>query len=158
LETSVIGASLVDYARMQLLSFLYKVLHFCMSDIRAICFRYFVLLRPRGTIILVVPAHRSLAMSQSFVVLGCRAWNALPHGRHEDFATRGLHLFPLGGGWSVALMLRTVLFICFYARVLLRLCALSLQKSKKENCNVAELTTVSKTFVGLKNISKVPKH
>jgi hypothetical protein len=28
----------------------------------------------------VVPAHRSPAMSQSFVAFGCRAWNALPHG------------------------------------------------------------------------------
>jgi hypothetical protein len=25
-------------------------------------------------------SSRSLAMSQSFVVLGCQAWNALPHG------------------------------------------------------------------------------
>jgi hypothetical protein len=28
----------------------------------------------------MVPAHRSLAMSHSLVVLGCRAWKALPHG------------------------------------------------------------------------------
>jgi hypothetical protein len=27
---------------------------------------------------LVVPAHRSLAMRQSFVLLGCRAWNKVP--------------------------------------------------------------------------------
>jgi hypothetical protein len=41
-ETSVMGASLVDYARMQVFLFLC-----CMSGIRAICFPYFVLLRLR---------------------------------------------------------------------------------------------------------------
>jgi transposase len=39
LKASVVA----DYARTQLLSFLYR----CMPDIRDICFRYFVLLRPR---------------------------------------------------------------------------------------------------------------
>jgi hypothetical protein len=39
-------------------------------------FRFVLSVRTRN---LVVPAHRSLARSQSFVVLGCRAWNALPH-------------------------------------------------------------------------------
>jgi hypothetical protein len=28
---------------------------------------------------LTVPSHRTVAMSQSFVVLGCRTWNFLPH-------------------------------------------------------------------------------
>jgi hypothetical protein len=28
---------------------------------------------------LTVPPHRALAMSLSFVVLGCRAWSSLPH-------------------------------------------------------------------------------
>jgi hypothetical protein len=62
LATSVMGTLLADYAKTQLLSFLYKVLH-----VRHICFR------------LVVSAHRSLAMSQFYVVLDCRAWNVLPH-------------------------------------------------------------------------------
>jgi hypothetical protein len=41
LETCVMGASLDDYSRIQLLSFLY------MSGNHAICLRYFALLRPR---------------------------------------------------------------------------------------------------------------
>jgi hypothetical protein len=41
LETSNMGALLAENARIQLSSFL------CMSFIRVICFRYFVLLRPR---------------------------------------------------------------------------------------------------------------
>jgi hypothetical protein len=53
----------------------------CMSGIRAIHFRFSIL---------VVPVHRFLAMSQSFVVLGCRTWNALPH---EDFAYTGFICF-----------------------------------------------------------------
>jgi hypothetical protein len=57
LETSVMRASRADNARIQVLSFLYKVLH-----VRQPCYLF------------------SLAMSQSFVVLGCRAWNELPHG------------------------------------------------------------------------------
>jgi hypothetical protein len=78
LETSVsvMGASLEDYARIQLLSFLYKVLHVRHPCYLFSLFRFASSARTRN---LVVPAHRSLAMSQSFVVLGCRAWNALPH-------------------------------------------------------------------------------
>jgi hypothetical protein len=56
LETSVMGASLADYSRIQLLSL----------------FRFALSVRTRN---LVVPVHRSLAMSQCLVVLGCRAWN-----------------------------------------------------------------------------------
>jgi hypothetical protein len=76
LETSVMGASFADYARIQLLSFLYKVLHVWHPCYLFSLFRFASSARTRN---LVVPAHRSLAMSESFVVLGCRAWNALPH-------------------------------------------------------------------------------
>jgi hypothetical protein len=55
--------------------------NFCRFFVRHPChlfslFRFVLSTRTRN---MVVPAHRSLAMSQSFVVLGCRAWNALPH-------------------------------------------------------------------------------
>jgi hypothetical protein len=73
------GASLADdYAnRMRLLSFLYKVLHVRYPCYLFSLFRFALSARTRN---LTVPAHSSLVMSQSFVVLGCRAWNALPHG------------------------------------------------------------------------------
>jgi hypothetical protein len=63
---------------------------------------------------LVVPAHRSLAMGQSFVTLGCRAWNALPHC---------MKILPTRASF-VSAVRRMVcgvdaeLFICFDARVL----------------------------------------
>jgi hypothetical protein len=69
------GASLADYARIQLLLFLYKVLHVWHSCHLFSLFRFASSSRTRN---LVVPVHRSLAMSQIFVVLSCRAWNA--HG------------------------------------------------------------------------------
>jgi hypothetical protein len=79
----------------------------------------------------VVPAHRSLAMSRSFVVLGCRAWNTLPNG---------IKILPTRASFVsvVRIMVLGVdasnwVFICFYAHVLflwhqprcwmLRLCA-----------------------------------
>jgi hypothetical protein len=66
----------LDHFRIQLLSFLYKVLH-----VRQPCYLFslFPFASSARTKKLVVPAHCSLVMSQSFVVLGCRAWNALPH-------------------------------------------------------------------------------
>jgi hypothetical protein len=54
---------------MQLLPFLCRVACLTYS-----LFRFASSARTRN---LVVPAHRSLAMSQSFVVLSCRAWSAL---------------------------------------------------------------------------------
>jgi hypothetical protein len=63
---------------------------------------------------LVVPAHRSLAISQSFVTLGCRAWNALDHC---------MKILPTRASF-VSAVRRMVcgvdaeLFICFDARVL----------------------------------------
>jgi hypothetical protein len=74
--------SLADYARIQLLLFVYKVLH-----IRHPCYLFslFRFASSARTRILVVPAHRYLAMSQSFVVLGCRA----------RFCLRRLYLFLL---------------------------------------------------------------
>jgi hypothetical protein len=89
LETSVMGAWLADYARIELLSFLYKVFH---VGHPYYLFRYFFLLGLRD---FAVPAHRCLAMSQSFVVLGL--------GLSE---------------WSVTLILLIELIICFFARVL----------------------------------------
>jgi hypothetical protein len=37
------------------------------------------------------PAHRSLVMSQSFVVLVCRAWNALPTLREKSYWYNNFH-------------------------------------------------------------------
>jgi hypothetical protein len=74
LETSVMGASLADYARIQLLSFLYKVLHVRHPCYLFPLFRFDLSARTRN---LVVPAHRSLAMSQSFVVLDGRGMRCL---------------------------------------------------------------------------------
>jgi hypothetical protein len=65
-ETSVMGATRANYASIQLLLFIYKVLH-----VRHPCYLFSQLLfawsaRTRNLVV-----HRSLAMSQSFVVLGC---------------------------------------------------------------------------------------
>jgi hypothetical protein len=76
LATSVLGASLAGYARIQLLLFLYKVMHVRHPCFLFLLFRFDSSARTRN---LVVPAHRSLAMSQSFVVLGCKEWNVMPH-------------------------------------------------------------------------------
>jgi hypothetical protein len=61
LETSVMGASLANYARIQLLSFLYKVLH-----VQHPCYLFslFRFTSSARTMNLLVTAHRSLAMSQ----------------------------------------------------------------------------------------------
>jgi hypothetical protein len=56
-------------------------------------FSIFCFVSSARTMNLVVPAHRSLAISQSIVVLGCSAWNALPHGM--KICLRELHLFSL---------------------------------------------------------------
>jgi hypothetical protein len=72
----VTGTLLVDNARIQLLSFLYKILHFRHPSYLFSLFHFASSVRTRN---LTVPPHRTLAMSQSFVVLGCRAWNLLPH-------------------------------------------------------------------------------
>jgi multisubunit Na+/H+ antiporter MnhF subunit len=66
--TSVMGASLADYARIQLLLLLSYYL-----------FSLFRIAKFARTRNLVVPANRYLAMRQSFVVLDCRTWNALLH-------------------------------------------------------------------------------
>jgi hypothetical protein len=78
LQTSVMSALLADYARIQILSFLYEVLHVRHPCYLFSLFRFTSSARTRN---LVVPAHRSLAMSQFFVVLDYRAWIALP----DDF-------------------------------------------------------------------------
>jgi cell division protein FtsL len=88
--TSVMGASLADYARIQLLLLFSYYL-----------FSLFCIASSARTRNLVVPAHRSLAMRQSFVVLDCRAWNALLHDMKIlliSIRIRRFHLFPLLGG------------------------------------------------------------
>jgi hypothetical protein len=87
LETSVMVASLAGYAKIQLFSFLNKVLHVRHLWYLFSLFRFTWSARTRN---LVVPAHCSLAMSQSFVVLGCRARNA---SYHEDFFYAGFVCF-----------------------------------------------------------------
>jgi hypothetical protein len=69
--------NLVDYARIPLLLFLYKVLHVRHPCYLFLLFRFASSARTQN---LEIPPHCSLAMSQSFVVLGCWAWNAQPHG------------------------------------------------------------------------------
>jgi hypothetical protein len=76
LETSVTGLSLSDYFRVRLISFLFKALHTRHPSYLFSLFHFASSARTRN---LVVPSHRSLAMARSFVVLGCRAWNSLPH-------------------------------------------------------------------------------
>jgi hypothetical protein len=76
LESTVTGTLLVDNARIQLLSFLYTILHIRHPSYLFSLFHFASSARTRN---LTVPPHRTLAMSQSFVVLGCRAWNSLPH-------------------------------------------------------------------------------
>jgi hypothetical protein len=76
LESTVTGTLLVDNARIQILTFLYKILHVRHSSYLFSLFNLASSARNRN---LTVPPHRTLAMSQSFVVLGCRAWNSLPH-------------------------------------------------------------------------------
>jgi hypothetical protein len=79
LESTVTGTLLVDNARIQLLSFLYNILHVRHPYLFSL-FHFASSARTRN---LTVPPHRTLAMSQSFVVSGCRAWNSLllTHGR-----------------------------------------------------------------------------
>jgi hypothetical protein len=77
LESTVTGTLLVDNARIQLLSFLYKILHVRHPSYLFSLFHFASSANCRSRN-LTVPPYR-LAMSQSFVVLGCRAWNSLPH-------------------------------------------------------------------------------
>jgi hypothetical protein len=65
----------VNNARIQLLSFLYKVVH-VRHPSNLFCLFYFASSARSGNV--TVPPHLTLAMSQSFVVLGCMAWNLLP--------------------------------------------------------------------------------
>jgi hypothetical protein len=94
LESTVTGTLLVDNARIRLL-FLYKILYVCHPSHLFSLFHFASSMRTRN---LTVPPHRTLAMSQSFLVLGCRAWNSLPHDvkwllTHRRFvsALRGMY-------------------------------------------------------------------
>jgi hypothetical protein len=75
--------------------FLYKVLHVRHPCYLFSLFRFASFARMMN---LVVPAHCSLAMSQSFVVLGCRAWNALPHDM-KILPTRASFVSEEDGPW-----------------------------------------------------------
>jgi hypothetical protein len=77
LESTVMGTLLVDNARIQLMSFLNKILHIRHPSYLFSLFYFAASARTRN---LSVLPHRTLAMSQSFVVLCCRVWNSLPHG------------------------------------------------------------------------------
>jgi hypothetical protein len=70
------GALLVNNARIQLFSFLYKVLHVRHPSYLFSLFHFASLARIKN---LIVPLHRTLDMSQSFVVLGCRGWTFPPY-------------------------------------------------------------------------------
>jgi hypothetical protein len=102
LESTVTGILLVDNARIQLLSFLYKILHVRHPSYLFSLFHIASSARTRN---LTVPAHRTLAMSQSFVVLGCRAWNSLPHDV-KRLLTHGMFVSALRG------MYRSPSFVC----------------------------------------------
>jgi hypothetical protein len=98
LESTVTGTVLVDNASIQLLLFLYKILYVRHPSYLFSLFHFASSARTRN---LTVPPHRTLAMSQSFVVLGCRAWNSLPHDvkrllTHWRFvsAFRGMYRSP----------------------------------------------------------------
>jgi hypothetical protein len=65
LKSTVTGTLLVDNARKQLLSFLYKILH---VRHRSYLFSLFHFASSAHTRNLTVPSHRTLAMSQSLVV------------------------------------------------------------------------------------------
>jgi hypothetical protein len=103
LESTVTGTLLVDNARIQLLSFLYKILHVRHPSYLFSLFHFALSARTRN---LTVPPHRTLAMSQSFVVLGCRAWNSLPHD---------VKRLPTHGRFVSAVVLDLFdLFYCFW--------------------------------------------
>jgi hypothetical protein len=98
LESTVTGTLLNDNARIQLLSFSYKILHVRHPSYLFSLFHFASSAHTRN---LTVPPHRTLAMSQSFVVLGCRACNFLPHDvkrllTHGRFVStlRGMYRSP----------------------------------------------------------------
>jgi hypothetical protein len=63
-------------ARAQLLAFVYKTLHVRHPSYIFSLFHFASSARTRN---LVVPLHRSNAMSQSFIVRSAVLWNSLPH-------------------------------------------------------------------------------
>jgi hypothetical protein len=111
-ETSVMGASLADYSRIQLLSVSLQSVA-CPASVLfvfAISFCFFRAYDEFGSPGSLLSCNESVLCCTWLPSLECAAsW-------HEDFAYAGFICFR--GGWSVALMLRTELFIGFYARVL----------------------------------------
>jgi hypothetical protein len=59
-------------------AFVFVVFRHCMFAILLTCFRFFIFPH-RCTLGTSLYPHRTLVMRRSFVVLGCRAWNFLPH-------------------------------------------------------------------------------
>jgi hypothetical protein len=76
LENSVTGMSLETSAGAQLLTFVYKILHVRHPSYIFSLFHFASSARTRN---LVVPLHRSHAMSHSFIVRSGVLWNYLPH-------------------------------------------------------------------------------
>jgi hypothetical protein len=84
LETSVMGASLVDYARIQLLSFLYKVLHVLFVCAISFCFvRAYVFGSPGSSF----SCDESVLCCTGLPGVECAA------SCHEDFAYAGFICF-----------------------------------------------------------------
>jgi hypothetical protein len=71
LESTVTAILLVDNARIQLLSFLYKILQ---ARHPSYLFSLFYFASSARTTNFTVPPYPTFAMSQSSVVLGCRVW------------------------------------------------------------------------------------
>jgi hypothetical protein len=76
LENSVTGMSLQTSAGAQLLTFVYKILHVRHPSY---IFSLFHFASSACTRNLVVPLHRSHAMSHSFIIRSGVLWNYLPH-------------------------------------------------------------------------------
>jgi hypothetical protein len=73
---TIIGVSMATHLRIQLITFLFKVLH-----VRHPCYLFtlFHFASSARTRNLMVTPHRSLAMGHSFTVRACGLWNSLPH-------------------------------------------------------------------------------
>jgi hypothetical protein len=99
LELTVTGSLFVDYSMFanRHLSYPLSLFHFASSA------------RTRN---LTVPPHRTLAMNQSFVVLGCRTWNSLLHDV-KQLPTHGWFVLALKGMYRSAWFVLLLLFL-FY--------------------------------------------
>jgi hypothetical protein len=76
LQTSLWGLILENSAKVQQLTFLFKILHLRHPSYLYTHFTFASSARMRN---LITPIHRTLGKSQSFTVVGTKAWNNLPH-------------------------------------------------------------------------------